>query len=63
MTFQDVLALVSQYTVSQMLERDDFSKRFEAEQPISVHELLYPLMQGRDSVEIRADVELGASEQ
>jgi tyrosyl-tRNA synthetase len=63
MTFRDVLELVSQYTVSQMLERDDFSKRFQAEQPISVHELLYPLMQGRDSVEIRADVELGATEQ
>ena len=63
MSFADVLKLVSQYTVSQMLERDDFSKRFEAEQPISVHELLYPLMQGRDSVEIRADVELGATEQ
>ena len=63
MTFADVLRLVSQYTVSQMLERDDFSKRFEAEQPIRVHELLYPLMQGRDSVEIHADVELGATEQ
>ena len=63
MTFADVLRLVSRYTVSQMLEREDFSKRFEAEQPISVHELLYPLMQGRDSVEIRADVELGATEQ
>lgn len=46
-----------------MLERDDFSKRFEAEQPIGIHELLYPLMQGHDSVAIRADVELGATEQ
>ena len=43
-----------------MLERDDFAKRFEARQPISVHELLYPLMQGYDSVAIRADIELGA---
>jgi tyrosyl-tRNA synthetase len=63
MAFADVLRLVSQYTVSQMLERDDFSKRFEGEQPIGVHELLYPLMQGRDSVEIQADVEIGATEQ
>ena len=63
MRFMDVLRLASRYTVSQLLERDDFSKRFEAGQPISVHELLYPLMQGHDSVEIRADVELGATEQ
>ena len=46
-----------------MLERDDFAKRFAAQQPISVHELLYPLMQGYDSVAIRADVELGGTEQ
>jgi len=63
MAFSDVLRLLSQYTVSQMLERDDFSRRFEGEQPIGVHELLYPLMQGQDSVEIRADVEIGATEQ
>src|SRR5262245_48225116 len=63
MRFMDVLRLASRYTVSQLLERDDFSKRFEAGQPISVHELMYPLMQGHDSVEIRADVELGATEQ
>jgi len=63
MAFADVIRLASQYTVSQLLERDDFSKRYQAEQPIGVHELLYPLMQGRDSVEIRADVELGATEQ
>lgn len=63
MRFMDVLRLAGRYTVSQLLERDDFSKRFNANQPISVHELLYPLMQGHDSVEIRADVELGATEQ
>ena len=63
MSFVEVLELVSQYTVSQLLERDDFAKRFESEQPIGVHELLYPLMQGYDSVAIRADVELGATEQ
>src|SRR5262245_775696 len=63
MRLVDVLGLVSQYTVSQMLERDDFSKRFDAEQPISLHELLYPLMQGRDSVEIRAAIEMGATAQ
>ena len=63
MSFMDILRLTSQYTVSQLLERDDFGKRFAAEQPIGVHELLYPLMQGYDSVAIRADVELGATEQ
>ena len=63
MPFSEVLQLASQYTVSQLLERDDFSKRFGAEQPIGVHELLYPLMQGYDSVAIQADVELGATEQ
>ena len=63
MPFSEVLQLASQYTVSQLLERDDFSKRFSAEQPIGVHELLYPLMQGYDSVAVRADIELGATEQ
>ncbi len=63
MGFMQVLRLASQYTVSQMLERDDFSARYEAEQPIGIHEMLYPLMQGYDSVAIRADVELGATEQ
>ncbi|HEY3215346.1 MAG TPA: tyrosine--tRNA ligase [Candidatus Eisenbacteria bacterium] len=63
MSFAEVLALVSQYTVSQLLERDDFAKRFESGQPIGVHELLYPLMQGYDSIAIQADVELGATEQ
>ena len=63
MSFVDVIRLASRYTVSQMLEREDFHSRFQAEAPIAVHELLYPLMQGYDSVEIRADVELGATEQ
>ncbi len=63
MRFVDVLHLASRSTVARMLERDDFAKRWQASQPISVHELLYPLMQGRDSVEIRSDVELGGTEQ
>jgi tyrosyl-tRNA synthetase len=63
MEFMGVLKLAGQFTVSQLLERDDFSKRFQAEQPIGLHELLYPIMQGYDSVAIRSDVELGATEQ
>jgi tyrosyl-tRNA synthetase len=63
MGFMGVLSLASKFTVSQLLERDDFSKRFQAEHPIGLHELLYPIMQGYDSVAIRADVELGATEQ
>jgi len=63
MGFMGVLDLASKFTVSQLLERDDFAKRFQAEQPIGLHELLYPIMQGYDSVAIRADVELGATEQ
>ena len=63
MRFMDVMKLASHYTVARMLERDDFAKRFAANQPISIHELFYPLMQGYDSVAIRADVELGATEQ
>lgn len=63
MRFLDVIKLASQYTVARMLERDDFAKRHAARQPISVHELLYPLMQGYDSVAIKADLELGATEQ
>lgn len=65
-TFLDVLSLTSKITVQRMLERDDFSKRFRAQPesiPIYLHECLYPLMQGHDSVEIQADVELGGSEQ
>jgi tyrosyl-tRNA synthetase len=61
--FLDVLALTSKITMQRMLERDDFTKRREAGTPIYLHECLYPLMQGQDSVEIRADVELGGSEQ
>src|SRR5262249_43483828 len=63
MSFADVLELVSRYTVARMLERDDFAKRMKANQPISVHELMYPIMQGWDSVEVGADVELGGTEQ
>jgi tyrosyl-tRNA synthetase len=62
-SFLDVLALTNQITVQRLLERDDFTKRREAGTPIYLGECLYPLMQGRDSVEIRADVELGGSEQ
>jgi tyrosyl-tRNA synthetase len=61
--FLDVLKLTSKITMQRMLERDDFTKRREAGTPIYLHECLYPLMQGHDSVEIRADVELGGSEQ
>ena len=61
--FTDVLSLLSKITVQQMLERDDFSKRYKAGKEIRLHECLYPLMQGHDSVEICADVELGGSEQ
>lgn len=63
MTFLDVMRLCGQITMQRMLERDDFTKRLNERVPISLHECLYPLMQGRDSVEIRADVELGGSEQ
>ena len=63
MTFADVLKLAGQMTVGQMLKREDFRKRFEAEIPIGVHELLYPLMQGWDSVCIQSDVELGGTDQ
>ncbi|HVL35594.1 MAG TPA: tyrosine--tRNA ligase [Burkholderiales bacterium] len=60
---EGVIRLASRYTVARLLERDDFSKRFRASQPIAVHELLYPLMQGYDSVAMRADVELGGTDQ
>jgi tyrosyl-tRNA synthetase len=61
--FLDVVALAGKITMQRMLERDDFTKRLKDGTPIYLHECLYPLMQGRDSVEIRADVELGGSEQ
>ena len=63
MNFQDVIKLSSKYTVARMIERDDFTKRFESEVPISMHEFLYPLAQAMDSVEINADVELGGTDQ
>jgi tyrosyl-tRNA synthetase len=63
MNFAEVIALASRYTVSQMLERDDFHKRFNAEAPISLHEFLYPLAQAMDSVAIKSDVELGGTDQ
>ncbi|MEQ1630889.1 MAG: tyrosine--tRNA ligase [Planctomycetota bacterium] len=63
MTFMDCVTLASRYTVARILERDDFQKRFSQSQPISIHEFLYPLLQGWDSVELRADVELGGTDQ
>lgn len=63
MSFADVIRLASKMTVARMLERDTFEKRYKAGDPISVHEFLYPLMQGYDSVMIRADVELGGTDQ
>lgn len=59
----DFIRLASQYTVARMLERDDFQKRYEGSQPIAIHEFLYPLVQGYDSVALRADVELGGTDQ
>lgn len=58
-----MIKLAAQYTVARMLERDDFSKRYTSQQPIAVHEFLYPLVQGYDSVAMRADVELGGTDQ
>jgi tyrosyl-tRNA synthetase len=60
---EGILKLAAKYTVSQMLERDDFHKRYESESPISIVEFLYPLLQGYDSVAIKADVELGGNDQ
>ena len=60
---QDWVRLAAKFTVSQMLEREDFHKRFQEEKPIAMHELLYPLAQGYDSVELKADVELGGTDQ
>src|SRR5450432_665269 len=62
-TGEDFIRLMAKYTVSQMLEREDFHKRFQQEKPIAVHELLYPLAQGYDSVALKADVELGGTDQ
>jgi tyrosyl-tRNA synthetase len=63
MTSEDFVRLASRYTVARMLERDDFTSRFERKQPISIHEMLYPLVQGYDSVALEADVELGGTDQ
>ena len=60
---EGMIRLASRYTLARLLERDDFSKRYKAGQPIAVHELLYPLMQGYDSVAMKADVELGGTDQ
>ena len=59
----EMIRLASELTVARMLERDDFKKRFESNKPISIHEFLYPLIQGYDSVAMRADVELGGTDQ
>jgi tyrosyl-tRNA synthetase len=61
--FEGIIRLASRFTVSQMLEREEFHRRFNNEQPISLHEMLYPLAQGYDSVALRADVELGGTDQ
>jgi tyrosyl-tRNA synthetase len=61
--YEGIIRLASHFTVSQMIERDEFHKRFKAEQPISLHELLYPLMQAYDSVALECDVELGGTDQ
>jgi tyrosyl-tRNA synthetase len=63
LTFADVVGLAAKITVARMMERDDFTKRFQTGQPISVHEFFYPLMQGYDSVALESDVELGGTDQ
>jgi len=63
LTYEQIIRLTAHFTVSQMLERDDFNKRYNAEQPISLHEFLYPVMQGYDSVALECDVELGGTDQ
>ncbi len=63
MSSGDMIALASQVTVSRMLERDDFAKRYASQTPIAIHEFLYPLVQGYDSIAMRADVELGGTDQ
>ncbi|PTQ89963.1 tyrosyl-tRNA synthetase [Agitococcus lubricus] len=62
-TAADLIQLAAQYTVTRMLERDDFAKRYANQQPIAIHEFLYPLLQGYDSVALEADVELGGTDQ
>ncbi|MFH1892389.1 MAG: tyrosine--tRNA ligase [Candidatus Zixiibacteriota bacterium] len=63
MNFKEILELCSRFTIARMLERDDFEKRYKSGSPISIHELLYPLMQAYDSVAIKADIEIGGTEQ
>lgn len=63
MTFQEIIQLASRFTVARMMERDDFQNRFQANEPISLHEFLYPLAQGQDSVHLQNDVELGGNDQ
>ncbi|MBI1335012.1 MAG: tyrosine--tRNA ligase [Armatimonadetes bacterium] len=63
MSFEDVIRLCSRYTVARIMERDDFTKRFENHEPIAMHEILYPLCQGMDSVEIKSDIEIGGNDQ
>lgn len=63
MTFEDVIRLCSRYTVARIMERDDFTKRWNENRPIAMHEIMYPLCQGMDSVEIEADIELGGNDQ
>ena len=63
MTFEEVIKLAAKSTVARMLERDDFKKRYESNMSISLHEFFYPLMQGFDSVEIKADIEMGGTDQ
>lgn len=63
LTFEDVIELTSHFTVARMLERDDFNNRYTNQQPISIHEFMYPLIQAYDSVAIEADIELGGSDQ
>lgn len=63
MNFEDVIKLTSKYTVARIMERDDFKNRFENNLPLSMHELLYPLMQGYDSVHLKADIEIGGTDQ
>jgi tyrosyl-tRNA synthetase len=63
LSYYDMVKLMAQFTVSQMLEREDFHKRFNEEQPIALHELIYPIAQGYDSVALKCDVELGGTDQ
>jgi tyrosyl-tRNA synthetase len=63
LTLEDIINLAGKYTVARMLERDDFIKRYTAQKPISIHEFLYPLIQGYDSVMVKADIEIGGTDQ